>query len=563
MRKRIYLNIIAVLLLCAILLSVSLCLIFADVSKKQEIAAIEDRAIIIADLLNRGINKDYYDNSLYSDIFTDFISDENDSARMAIIAPDGTVLLDNKTHADTLENHSDREEFKQAIETGTGKIMRISSTFGYTTYYYAIKLNDGNILRISKPMHSIIGIFTSVLPAVIIITVLILLCADFIARRLTNNIVRPINNINFDSPDIIVYDELSPFIKKIEQQKNEINGQLLTLQNRSDTINAITENMKEGLILLDKNGTILSANISALTIFAQSGADVADKNIIYICRDMDLLQKIKVCLSGSSSEMSFERDNKIYDIYLSPVYHGGAVSGSIILFLDTTEKYKAEKQRKEFSANVSHELKTPLTTISALSEMIGTGMAKAEDVKGFANKISEQTRRLINIIDDIIRLSEFDEGNVRKEYSDFDLYQLADSVRCSLQDKADEKHVNVEIEGGHFQITANMRMIDELLYNLIDNGIKYNKDGGTVTVTLSSQDDFYKISVSDTGIGIPNEHLERVFQRFYRVDKSRSQKTGGTGLGLSIVKHISEYHKGRVEIESMENKGTTVVCFIK
>ena len=551
MKKRIYLSMISLLLLCTLLLSTSVCFVFYDVTKKQEIAAIQDRATILADLLNKGKNITFFD----------FISDHPNTARMTIIAPDGKVLVDNKNQAKMLENHGNREEFVQAIQLGKGESTRYSNTLESMTYYYAVKLNDGNILRISETMNSIVGIFLSILPIVLVLVILILFLANFIAYKLTKNLIKPINNLDFETTDNCIYDELAPFMKKIKQQKEEINQQLLTLENRANTITAITENMKEGIIFIDKSGVILSANNSALQIFNET--DMTHKNILHICRDMDLLQKIKLCLEGDNEEKRFERNGKIYHIYFNPTKNNAEISGAIILLLDTTEKYRAEKHRREFSANVSHELKTPLTTISGLSEMIGNGMAKAEDIAGFAVKISEQTERLMTIIEDIIRLSEFDEANMIKEFSTFDLVELANTVKSSLQEKANARQINIEIKGEAINIIANKRMIDELLFNLVDNGIKYNHDGGEVRIDLSTIDGFHKISVSDHGIGIPKEYLSRVFERFYRVDKSRSQKTGGTGLGLSIVKHIVEYHKGKIEIESVENEGTIITCLIK
>ena len=550
MKKRIYSSFLGLILLCVLLLSALICLIFYSASKNQEIASIKDRARLVSDLLN----------SSGHDQYIDYISKDESSARMTIITPDGTVLLDSKTDASTLGNHGGREEFIKAVQAGNGEATRYSSTLGRETYYYAVRLSDGNVLRISKPMNSVIEIFTTILPPVVIVTGIILLLAGFVVRRLTNGIVSPINAIDFESDNLSVYDELLPYVKKIDSQKNEIARQIAALKDRADTIEAITGNMREGLILIDKSGTTLMANKSAAEIFNES--EMAGKNILHICRETGFQQEIKQCLSGHRSEMPFERGNHVYNVYFSPVHSDSETNGAVILFFDVTERHNAEKQRREFSANVSHELKTPLTTISALSEMIENGMAKDDDVKGFASRISEQSKRLLNIIEDIIRLSEFDEGSIHKDQSAFDIYELAGSIIAGLKNEADEKHVAVQLIGEHLEVTANKRMIDELLYNLIDNGIKYNKDGGQLTISLSGDGDYCKIAVSDTGIGIPKEHQERVFERFYRVDKSRSKRTGGTGLGLSIVKHIVEHHDGRIELKSADGVGTTVKCYI-
>jgi len=553
MKKRIYLNFLVLILLCVLLLAASVSGIFYNVIKNQEIAAVRDRAQLAADLLNRGVKT-------LDDRFTDYSNYSADTARITIIAPDGTVLLDNKAIAATIENHSEREEFKQALKKGYGEITRFSTTLRTDTYYYAILLDDGNVLRVAKTMGSIVGVFGSVIPALVVVAILILLAANMIAHRLTKKILLPLEWIDFSGENVAAYDELIPYMKKIDQQKREINTQIATLKNRADTIEIITGNMKEGLILIDRAGIVLISNKSAEDIF--NDTEMAQKSILQVCRDMEFQQGVRQCLSGVNTEIAFQRGPNIYNAYFNPVLEGDRVGGGIILMFDITERYESEKQRREFSANVSHELKTPLTSISALAEMIGNGMAKEDDIKGFAEKISIQTKRLISIIEDIIRLSEFDENKANRDYTKFDLYELANSVIETLRDKASEKHVSVSVSGESQLVEANKNMIDELLCNLIDNAIKYNKENGSVTVALSMENGFCKITVADTGIGIPSKHLNRVFERFYRVDKSRSKKTGGTGLGLSISKHITEHHGGRIALESEEGKGTTVACWI-
>ncbi|MCL2003205.1 MAG: ATP-binding protein [Oscillospiraceae bacterium] len=553
MKKRIYFNFLGLILLCSLLLSASVSGIMYYVIVNQEKAAIKDRAVLAADILNRGM-----DGS--EGRYADYVNRDSDAARLTIIAPDGTVLLDNKAAATSMENHGDREEFSLAIQIGRGESTRYSGTLGASTYYYAIRLDDGNVLRVSMTVSSIVGTFTAILFTIAAVTVLVLLIANFAARRLARNILRPLSEIDFDGDNAAVYDELIPYAKKIDQQKREIAAQIAALKNRTDTIEVITGNMKEGLVLIDGAGSVLIANKSASKVFRES--DMMQKSILHICRDIDFAQGVKQCLAGMGAELEMERGGNVYSVYFSPVRNGGEFNGGAILLFDITERYETEKQRREFSANVSHELKTPLTSISALAEMIENGMAKAEDVQGFAEKITVQARRLIGIIEDIIRLSEFDEGNVSREYSEFDVCELAKSVVEALREKAAEKRVAVGVTGDWLRVTANRRMIDELLYNLIDNAIKYNKENGEVTVALSREGDFCKIAVADTGIGISSEHHSRVFERFYRADKSRFKKTGGTGLGMSIVKHIAEHHGGRVELQSAEGEGTTVACWI-
>jgi len=516
----------------------------------REIAAVHNSARIIADFMNRGMTGDVHDY---------MGQNRGGPLRMTVIAPDGTVLLDNAATASLMENHSDREEIKAALRTGTGEATRYSDTLRADTYYYAVLLENGNVLRLSKTMESINRIFMGSVPIVVAVTILVLLLAHPLARRLTNRLVRPFENVVFDGDLSPAYDEVLPYLKEINRQRRELSKHAAVLKSRYNTIAIISDSMKEGLFMIDRAGQVLIASRSASDIFHED--DMDKKNILQICRDVEFNKGVKRCLSGISDEIIFEWNGKIYNVFFSPVLDGEKVSGGVILILDISEKHAAEKQRREFSANVSHELKTPLTTVSMLAEMIGNGMAEEEDIEIFAGKIHSQTSRVINIIDDIIKLSEFDENKVAAPHCDFDLYELAESVVEALQGKADEKRVSVKITGEHFHVTANRQMIDELLFNLIDNAIKYNKEDGEVTITLDKENGgFWKITVSDTGIGIPKENQSRIFERFYRVDQSRSKKTGGTGLGLSIVKHITEYHGGKAVVTSVEGIGTVIDC---
>jgi len=553
MQKRIFFNFVGLVLICVMLLVMSFGLLFFRAAQTHEMEAIRDKAHIVAELLNQNTAVNYVE--IYGG-----------GARITIISPEGWALSDSHAGADLNVNRSNRIEFIQANNYGYGEAIRTSDTLGADTFYYAIRLQNGNVLRLSRTLHSLGEVFTSVLPALAMVTVIILVISYLTAKRLTLSIIKPLIEIDFDSTDVLtnyaksesLYEELWPYIKKIDNQKQEIADQLNTLKNRTETIEAIIANMREGIIMLDEKSLILAVNKSILDIFEiPEKRDVIGQNIGHIYRDPEFMQAVKKCLDGSHLEVNFTRKSRFYNAYLSP-----AIGGTIIFFLDTTEQHKAEIQRREFTANVSHELKTPLTTISALSEMMCNGMAKAKDVVEFSGKISGHTKRLIYIIDDIIRLSEFDESKVLKDFTLFDIFELAKSVITSLQDKADEKSVTVELAGQPLQIRADSRLIDELLYNLIDNGIKYNKDGGNVTLDVIEENDLCKISVTDTGIGIPKKHQSRVFERFYRVDASRSKKTGGTGLGLSIVKHITEYHNGKVILESVEGVGTAIVCYI-
>ncbi|MDR0853587.1 MAG: PAS domain S-box protein [Clostridiales Family XIII bacterium] len=495
----------------------------------------------------------------FSGTFGAEVKDGLKTLRVSIINESGEVIFDNVADPGTLENHLDRPEVVGAIQNGTGESERFSDTLGETTYYYAVRLADGNILRLALTTDNATGLLYRFISVILICLVLAAFFAFLIAQRLTKRIIAPINNIDLDADEPDGYDELVPFFWKIETQKRELTAQLAEIETRNTTITAIMENMREGLLLLNENGLVMLANESVLEILGVSEA--VGRNMVSVCRDVTFLETAKKCLAGEKSETVMGFRDRIYNVLFNPVLDGDAIHGGVVLFIDITERYAAEAQRKEFSANVSHELQTPLTTIVALSEMIADGTAKDKDLQPFADKISSQSLRLINIIDDIIKLSEFDEDAVPKEFTRFHLYDVADAVIRGLHEKAAAQNITVELKGdSQLFIEANMRMIDELLYNLVDNAIKYNRIGGDVTVSLSAKDDRVRIEVKDSGIGISQEHISRIFERFYRVDKSRSKKTGGTGLGLSIVKHIAEFHGGQVEVESKMGVGTNFIC---
>ena len=550
MKRRIYSSIIWLVLPCILLLAVLLSIQFHKAAKNQELAGIRNYAKIVSSLLNNGITAGF--------LFSDYDSLNPDATRVTLIAPGGAVLMDSRLAADRMDNHAGRPEVVSAMTHGVGEALRYSDSLFTETYYYAVRLDDGSILRVSRPVGGVAEVFAASLPVAVAFTVLILIIANFAAHRLTDRIMTPLKDISFEGENVAVYDELLPYVNRLDGQKREIDEKIAELSDRAGTIEAITGNMNEGLILIDSGATVLSANNSARDIF---GDNMEHRSILHIYREAGFQRAVNRCLSGENVEISMERAGRVFSVSFSPVYSGAAARGAVILFQDATERYRAEKQRREFSANVSHELKTPLTTISALSEMIGNGIAKESDVKNFAARITEQAGRLLVLIDDIIRLSEFDEGGAAGDDTVFDIRDLAESVINALKDNAGG--IEIDLVCKRFDVSANRRMIDELLFNLIDNGVKYNREGGRVTVDIAQQDNgMCRISVSDTGIGIPAQHQEHVFERFYRVDKSRSKKTGGTGLGLSIVKHIAEYHGGGAELRSVEGEGTTVTCYI-
>ncbi|MDR0651697.1 MAG: PAS domain-containing protein [Synergistaceae bacterium] len=482
-----------------------------------------------------------------------------DDLRVSIIDPDGTVKYDNTVRAETLPNHSDRDEIRDALESGIGESKRFSATLREETYYYAVRLPDGSVLRAAKTTRSIFSMFGRALPVVICIVLATVVAGNHIAGKLTNRIVEPINNTQADTIMTPPYDELAPFVRTIAQQRKCIVAQLEDLQSKTDTIDAIMDNMKEGMVLVDSRGIIISANKSVLRIFEADAPEMTNismvgKNILELLRDIDLLKNMRDALAGQSREMDMERSGQTYRVYFSSV----ASSGVIILFLNTTERVNTEKMRREFSANVSHELKTPLTSISGYAEMLANGMAKDGERISFAEKIKDEAARMIALVEDIMMLSEMDEGRSPQALEDVDMAAVAGDAADALALKARENGITVEVIGKDVFLKANRAMIYEMFHNLIDNAVKYNKPGGSVKVSVAKDGGHTVISVSDTGIGIPEEARDSVFERFYRVDKSRSRKTGGTGLGLAIVKHIAMAFGAKITLASRLGEGTTV-----
>jgi two-component system phosphate regulon sensor histidine kinase PhoR len=496
--------------------------------------------------------------------------------RVTLIGPDGAVQYDNAVSADALGDHSDREEVAEALASGAGESRRLSDTLGEETYYYAVRLSDGNVLRASKTTSSVWGMFSDSLPAVALVILIVFIVGYFMARNLTKRIVAPINSVDLsEGPVTPPYDELSPFIRTIDRQREQIAAQFQDLKKRADTINAIMDNMKEGIIFVDERGGIASINRSAsATLSVDEAAE--GKSIVEVIRDIDLMANVREALAGSYAEVVKEYDGRTYRVFVSPVAEGGA----IILLLDVTEKAMGEKLRREFSANVSHELKTPLTSIYGYAEMLYNGMVGKSDEHKLLGKIKDEARRMNTLIQDIILVSKLDEGEGRASFEDVDVPAVAAEAAEALALSAAENKVAIHIAGAGgdrsgapgagVRISADRSMIYELFYNLIDNAVKYNRPGGEVRVDVrrvGARDPSVppgrpapqiEITVSDTGIGIPKEAQSRVFERFYRVDKSRSKKKGGTGLGLAIVKHIVLLNGGQVSLESRENEGTVV-----
>lgn len=490
------------------------------------------------------------------DNFLNKIAAENGSnVRITLIDKDGIVLFDNQAEAKTLENHAMRQEVMEAVAVGAGEAERFSDTLDKTTYYYAVRLEDGKILRLARTIDSIYKSVLQMLPIMGGIVIVVAFLASIVARRVTFNLIKPLDQVNLDEPlDNETYDELAPFLTRIAKQKRQLSKNLKKLRGKQEELTIITNNMNEGLVLLNGQQNVLFINESAAKIFGFSAKEVVGRNILTVDRAQevqDLLQKVSQAGKG---EGLYEKDRHFYQLSGSSV-NG---SGSVILIYDVTEKMTAEKLRREFSANVSHELKTPLQSILGYAEIMKNGLVKDEDKQRFLERIHAEAGNMIELIQNIMELSRLDENKTMDEFEDVDLLKLAQSVTLRLKHKAQTKGVTLNVSGSSACVCGVQSILSEVLYNLVDNSIKYNKDNGKVDVKVQDGSEEVTVSVSDTGIGIGAADRERVFERFYRADKSHSKEIGGTGLGLSIVKHGVLFHKGRVELESEPGVGTTI-----
>lgn len=488
--------------------------------------------------------------------FLNKIAAENGSnVRITLIDKDGIVLFDNQAEAKTLENHAMRQEVMEAVAVGAGEAERFSDTLDKTTYYYAVRLDDGKILRLARTIDSIYKSVLQMLPIMGGIVIVVAFLASIVARRVTFNLIKPLDQVNLDEPlDNETYDELAPFLTRIAKQKRQLSKNLKKLRGKQEELTIITNNMNEGLVLLNGQQNVLFINESAAKIFGFSAKEVIGRNILTVDRAQevqDLLQKVSQAGKG---EGLYEKDGHFYQLSGSSV-NG---SGSVILIYDVTEKMTAEKLRREFSANVSHELKTPLQSILGYAEIMKNGLVKDEDKPRFLERIHAEAGNMIELIQNIMELSRLDENKTLDEFEDVDLLKLAQSVTLRLKHKAQTKGVTLNVSGSSACVCGVQSILSEVLYNLVDNSIKYNKDNGKVDVKVQDGSEEVTVSVSDTGIGIGAADRERVFERFYRADKSHSKEIGGTGLGLSIVKHGVLFHKGRVELESEPGVGTTI-----
>ena len=489
---------------------------------------------------------------------TDYLSRLTaDRYRLTWIAADGSVLYDTKTNAESLENHASRAEVSQALATGTGESTRYSSTLMEKTMYYAQRLDDGTVLRISISRATVGMIAVGMIQPLLIVLIVALILSGLLARRLSRRIVDPLNSLDLEHPlDNDAYEELSPLLKRIHHQHVEIQTQLRELREKTDEFTQITGSMREGLVLLDEHGSILSINAAAQALFG-ADAQCVGRDFLTIERSHEISAAIQAAAADGHSEVRAERAGHVYQFDISRITSDGKFLGTVILAFDITEQEFAERNRREFTANVSHELKTPLQGIIGSAELIENGMVKPEDLPRFVGHIHAEAARLVTLIDDIIRLSQLDEGGAMPT-EPVDLLAVSQEAAENLHDVAAARNVTVSVTGQPAVLPGVRRLIYEIVYNLCDNAIKYNRDGGRVDVTVAADAGGSSITVADTGIGIAPEHQARVFERFYRVDKSHSKASGGTGLGLSIVKHAVQYHHGRIELESTPGTGTTI-----
>ncbi len=474
--------------------------------------------------------------------------------RITWIAPDGSVLYDSSSATENMENHLQREEIRKAIEKGVGESSRYSSTLMERSLYCAKRLEDGSIIRLSISQGTVLLLLVGMTQPILVIIVIAAICAFVLASRLSKKIVEPLNQLNLDEPmENEEYDELSPLLRRLSSQQFQLKLQEATLKQKQNELDTIVGNMQEGMVLLDRSGKVISINNSARILLGTRTAGFGDQ-LLKLNRNPELNQVVEKAMEGENSGIHTELAGKIIQISAAPIISEGAISGTAVVFFDITQQEKAEQQRREFTANVSHELKTPLHSISGYSELIKCGLAAPEDVQPFAEKIYAEAHRLITLVEDIISLSHLDEGGKDLEFTQVDLLKTAKGVEESLSDLAKNCDVEIEVTGEESFVYGVPELIRGIIYNLCDNAIKYNHPGGKVSIELSDK----KITVKDTGIGIPEEHLGRIFERFYRVDKSHSKEVGGTGLGLSIVKHAALIHGAKVRADSTLGEGTTI-----
>ena len=486
-----------------------------------------------------------------------------DFGRVTLISPEGQVIFDTMADQSSLDNHGSREEFLQAKEKGKAKIVRRSHTIGEQTVYYALRLSNGSVLRLSSSRSTTAAMLAGMLKPFLLVLLLIVVLAGFLASRISKKIVQPLNQLDLEHPQLnFSYDELAPLLEKLECQQETIRQQLLQAQRQKEEFEMIVNYMQEGLLLVDHSGRILAGNTSAMKLldipedkrlFWASGGE----SVLSLQKGGEFCKTVENGLSGKHAETLLHLDSGCWRLTANPVMGQGRTEGAVLLFVDETEQQHSEQLRREFTANVSHELKTPLTSISGFAEIMKDGLVQEQDIPKFAGKIFHESQRMIDLVGDIIKISQLDEDMIPDQQQMVDLRKLSDEIADRLREKAQEKNISITVQG-QGSIPTVRRIMDEMLYNLCDNAIKYNNEGGRVKISISQAQNQTTISVRDNGIGISPADQRRVFERFYRVDKSHSRQIGGTGLGLSIVKHGAAYLNGRIQLESVPGQGS---CF--
>lgn len=479
--------------------------------------------------------------------------------RISWIDTHGNVIYDSESDTTKMENHLERKEVQQALLSGYGESERYSSTLMERSLYSAQKLSDGTILRLSISQNSILTLLLGMIQPICIIFVIAWILSITLAVQVSKKIVKPLNEIDLDNPlSNEGYDELSPFLQRIDSQQKQLQQQKAELLQKENELNTIIGSMNEGMVLLNPNGKIISINPAARQLLS-ADIDCIGADMLSICRNLNLQEILFGALQGKQGKQIIQFHGESYQIDADPIISENVIKGAVLFFFNVTEKEKAEQIRREFTANVSHELKTPLHSISGYAELLKNGMVKENDRIPFAGKIYDEAQRMIQLVEDIISLSHLDEGALGMKYENVDLYELAKKALQSLEAEANAACVTLELSGVPIIFTGIAQLLYSIIYNLCDNAIKYNHEHGKVTVTIQNKETEIVLSVKDTGIGIPPEHHQRIFERFYRVDKSHSKEVGGTGLGLSIVKHAAKIHKANIEVKSIVGKNTIVI----
>lgn len=553
MKKRFFRYLLGISLLTLFLSTIASMFIYYSVYAKRSNEDLRNIVITMGETLNKVEDDKNYLESL---------AKKRMDFRITLIQEDGEVIYDSKKDVRFLPSHKDRPEVIKAKKLGYAQVERYSNTLSKDLYYVSLRLDDGNMIRISREMDNLIGAFTKVLPFDILMSLLVFLIATVVSKKLTKKTFDPLNNLEEDllNVDTNKLPEISPFINKIKKQNMTIEESYKEIARERDTINTILKNMKESLVIVDENKNLLTVNDSAREIF-NSKRDILGENIINLIRDENILNMADEALKGKSCEAITKIGDREYKCYVNPVFEDKKVRGLLILFIDETEEIKATRLREEFSSNVSHELKTPLTSISGFSELLLNDLVEDKDKEGFYKLIYDDSKRLLSLVEDIMKISGLEHaGDFDKE--DIDLKELIAEILKGYKSLIEEKNIYVNLEGSG-SVFENRTMIWELFSNLINNGIKYNKDRGRLDIKISEDANTCKIIIKDTGIGIPQEDLARIFERFYRVDKSRSRKVGGTGLGLSIVKHVIQNIGGKIKISSELGEGTSFEILLK